>query len=368
MNSEVYTHRLVRCRSLLEQTGVDLLALTPGSNMIYMTGFAEEPGERLLTYLLPREGEPILLVPELYVEQVANATGIDDLRSWKDSENSLKALELAVDELVGEKGRVALDTRMWARFVLMFREVLPTSEFVDASLIMGELRIIKGKEEIETMQRGFKATDRAMGMVIDTLREGISERELAEIIRSSLMRCGADATPFIPIASSGPNGSQPHYRFGDRRLRPGDAVVLDFGGVFGGYCTDITRTAFLAPVGEEQKRVYELVLESNEAAFEAAVAETPAEEVDRAARRIIEEGGYGGKFIHRTGHGIGLEVHEEPYIVAGNGRPIENGMTFSIEPGIYLPGKFGVRIENIVYVADGKAVRFDEYTREMQVI
>ncbi len=363
----MYDGRLARCRSLMKMAGVDLLALTPGPNMTYMTGFMEEPGERLLTSLIPREGEPLFLVPELYEEQVAGSTWIDSLRVWKDSGDPMKELATAVAGLVAG-GKVALDTRMWARFVFMFQQIVPASQLVDASMIMDELRVVKGEEEIETMRRGTKATDRAMEMVIDALKTGMSEREVAEVIRSSLMRCGADAPSFMPIASSGPNGSQPHYRFGDRRLRNGDSVVLDFGGLFSGYYTDVTRTVFLGGVEREQERVYNLVKEANEAAVAAAKAGTPAQEVDRAARLIIEEGGYGNSFIHRTGHGIGLEVHEEPYIVDGNRRPLEDGMTFSVEPGIYLPGRFGVRIENIVQVEGGRARRFDQYTRDLQVI
>ncbi|MEE9173376.1 MAG: M24 family metallopeptidase, partial [Thermoplasmata archaeon] len=187
-------------------------------------------------------------------------------------------------------------------------------------------------------------------------------------IRNALMAAGADAASFRPIAASGPNGSQPHYRFGDRVLRRGDAVVLDFGGMFAGYYTDITRTVFLGKADDTQRKVYELVKEANERAVDAARAGTPAEEVDREARKVITDGGYGDYFIHRTGHGIGLEVHEEPYIVEGSKRPLEEGMAFSVEPGIYLPDRFGVRIENIVLVQDGRARRLDRYPRDLQVI
>ncbi len=346
---------------------MDLLALTPGPNMTYMTGFTEEPGERLLTALLPLEGEPVFIVPELYEEQVASSTWVADRRVWKDSEGPMKTLRDAIGGLEGV-GRVALDTKMWARFVLMFREVLHASAFVDASLIMDELRVVKGTEEIETMRGGFRATDKAMEMVVNALKEGMTEKEVAATIQSSLMSCGADALSFMPIASSGPNGSKPHYRYGDRRLRRGDSIVLDFGGMFSGYYTDITRTVFLGQVDGEQERVYSLVHEANEVGVETAKAGTAAEVVDQKARQVIALGGYGERFIHRTGHGIGLEVHEEPYIVAGNRRSLQEGMTFSVEPGIYLPGKFGVRIENIVQIADGKARRLDEYTRELQVI
>lgn len=368
MERRVYLKRWRRCRELLGETGVDLMVLTPGPNMTYMTGFREEPGERLLTALLPLEGDPLFIVPELYEEQVARASWIEDMRVWRDAEDPLRLLSETLKELDDGVKKVALDTRMWARFVLMFREALPRAAFADACIVMDELRIVKGEEEIEAMRRGFRATDKAMEMVVSSLKEGMTERQAASLIQSAVMERGADATSFMPIASSGPNGSQPHYRYGDRRLRRGDAVVLDFGGVFGGYYTDITRTVFLGFANDEQREVYDLVREANEAAVEAATSGTPAEAVDQAARKTIADGGYGDRFIHRTGHGIGLEVHEEPYIVQGNRRPLENGMTFSVEPGIYLAGRFGVRIENIVYMHSGKAKRFDEYTRDLQVI
>ncbi len=363
MDPQVYRARLRRCQVLMQEAQVELMALTPGPNMTYMTGFREEPGERLLTALVPMEGEPIFVVPELYRDQVDDATWIRNLVVWKDSEDPRAALSGALEDL--STSRVALDTRMWALFVLMFHRLLPSAEFVDAASTMRELRIIKGREEQEILRNAFKATDRAIGMVIETLREGMSERGVAGVIRSSLYECGADATSFVPIAASGPNGAQPHYRFGDRRLQRGDSLVLDFGGVYDGYYTDVTRTVFVGPVSREQAGVYDIVRQANDVAVETATSGTAAEKVDEAARQIIAEAGYGEWFIHRTGHGIGLEGHEDPYIVAGNRRPLRDGMAFSVEPGIYLPGKFGVRIENVVLMEGGKANRLDEYTRDL---
>ncbi|MFQ6012319.1 MAG: M24 family metallopeptidase [Thermoplasmata archaeon] len=362
-----YPRRWKRCRAFMEAQDIDLLALTPGPNMTYMTGFLETPGERLLTALLPRDGEPTMVVPALYEEQVSREGWIRDVRAWHDGEDPGALLREALANASGG-ANVALDSRMWARFVLMFRDLLPGARFQDAECLMQELRIVKGPEEIALLRRGHESTDRAMEAVVHSLEEGQAERKVANRIRNALMAAGADAASFRPIAASGPNGSQPHYRYGDRRLRRGDAVVLDFGGLFGGYYTDITRTVFLGRPDDTQRRAYELVREANERAVDAARVDTPAEDVDRAARRVIVEGGYGDRFLHRTGHGIGLEVHEEPYIVEGNGRLLEDGMAFSVEPGIYLPGRFGVRIENVVLVQEGRARRLDRYTRDLQVI
>ncbi len=362
-----YAGRWKRCRAFMENQDIDLLALTPGPNMTYMTGFLETPGERLLTALFPRDGEPRMVVPALYEEQVRREGWIGDVHAWKDGDDQAAFL---LEQLSDTSGlvNVALDTRMWARFVLMFHQALPGVAFEDAEGLMQELRIVKGPEEISILRRAHEATDRAMEAVMDSLEEGQVERDVANTIRNALMDAGADAASFRPIAASGPNGSQPHYRFGDRALRRGDALVLDFGGMFAGYYTDVARTVFLGKADDTQRKVYELVKEANEKAVDAARAGTPAEEVDREARKVITDGGYGGQFIHRTGHGIGLEVHEEPYIVEGNKRPLEEGMAFSVEPGIYLPDRFGVRIENIVLVENGRARRLDQYSRDLHII
>lgn len=362
-----YARRWKRCRAFMEEQAIDLLALTPGPNMTYMTGFLETPGERLLTALFLRDGDPRMVVPALYEEQVGREGWIEDVRAWKDGDDQAAFLKEALADATGVES-VALDPRMWARFVLMFRGALPGTVFRDAETLMQELRIVKGPEEAAILRRAHEATDRAMEMVVNSLKAGQREREVANAIRNALMAAGADAASFRPIAASGPNGAQPHYRFGDRKLRRGDPVVLDFGGMFAGYYTDVTRTVFLERADDEQRSVYELVREANERAVDAARAGTPAEMVDRAAREVIVAGGHGDAFIHRTGHGIGLEVHEEPYIVEGNGRPLEEGMAFSVEPGIYLPGRFGVRIENIVLMGNGRAQRLDRFPRDLLVI
>ncbi|MEE9268074.1 MAG: aminopeptidase P family N-terminal domain-containing protein, partial [Thermoplasmata archaeon] len=215
-----YPGRWKRCRAFMEAQNIDLLALTPGPNMTYMTGFLETPGERLLTALFPRDGEPRMVVPALYEEQVHREGWIGDVRVWKDGDDQAAFLLEQMSDASGLVN-VALDTRMWARFVLMFRRVLPGALFQDAEGLMQELRIVKDPEEISILRRAHEATDRAMAVVVDSLEEGQVERDVANTIRNALMAAGADAASFRPIAASGPNGSQPHYRFGDRVLRRG---------------------------------------------------------------------------------------------------------------------------------------------------
>lgn len=363
-----FRRRVAKARRAMTRWGIDLLALFPGPNMAYLTGFREEPGERLLLTLIPREGDPLFIVPKLYEAHVATSTWVKDLRPWNDGEDPGPLLRGHLRELGAHRGTIAVDPRMWSRFLLMFQAAAPGARLRDAAQVMDGLRVVKDPDEIAIMERGFRATDRVMKAAIDSLRPGIREREVAATIASAFLEEGADMTSFDPIVGSGPNGALPHHRAGERRLRRGDAVVLDLGGQFQGYCTDISRTAFLGVTSASQERIYDLVKRAQEAAFRIVRPGVPAQRVDREARAVIAEAGYGDHFTHRTGHGIGLEVHEEPYIVEGNATPLRAAMCFSDEPGIYLPGEFGVRIEDIVVVEKGGGRRLSRFPRDPMVV
>ncbi len=366
-SSQPYRSRLTRARRLMETKGIGLLALFPGVNMAYMTGFREEPGERLLLCLIPGAGEPLFIVPRLYEEHVVQTTWVEDLRSWNDGEDPAHLLGRALRDLGARRADIAVDSRLWARFFLMFLRAAPLAKYRDASEIMEELRVVKEPKEVEAMRRGFRATDAVMAAAIEAVGPGRTEAEVATVITREFLSRGAERPSFDPIVGSGPNGALPHHRAGERRMRKGDGVVLDLGGLFGGYCTDMTRTVFVGKPTVAQGRVYGIVACANEAGFAAVRPGVEAQAVDRAARSVIEDEGLGPYFTHRTGHGIGLEVHEEPYIVAGNRRRLEAGMTFSVEPGVYLPGKFGVRIEDIV-LARARPQRLDRHPRKLQVV
>jgi Xaa-Pro aminopeptidase len=217
------------------------------------------------------------------------------------------------------------------------------------------------------LSRAARGADAAFHSVIGRRMEGLREEEIAASLADLLREGGHEIVTFT-IVASGPNGASPHHEPGGRPIREGDAVVLDFGGKVGGYCSDISRTVCVGRSPERFVEVYEVVREAQEAAFQAVRPGVPAEEVDRAARDVIERAGYGDRFIHRTGHGIGLELHENPYIVRGNAEPLRAGMCFSIEPGIYLDGEFGVRIEDIVTVTDDGASRLNRATRELETV
>jgi Xaa-Pro dipeptidase len=230
--------------------------------------------------------------------------------------------------------------------------------------VMNLLRIKKTSEEIALMARSAEIADVAFTETVKECREGMTEHEVAAKIVGEMRRLGADSVPFEPITGSGPNGALPHFRSSDRKLQKGDLVVLDYGCVYRGYFSDITRTIAVGDCDNERRKVYSIVRSAQEKAYQVAVEGIEAQSVDKEAREIIATAGYGQFFVHRTGHGIGLEVHEEPCLVAGNSMKLDEGMAFSIEPGIYLPGKFGVRIEDVVVIQAGRAQRLNKCTRE----
>jgi D-alanyl-D-alanine dipeptidase len=239
--------------------------------------------------------------------------------------------------------------------------------FVAAGRALPLLRAVKDEDEIGRLRAAAEGADAVFAQVVATPFEGRREMDVAADLDRLLREHGHDRVDFT-IVGSGPNSASPHHHSGERVIARGDSVVMDFGGVANGYCSDITRTAFVGEPTEEQRRIYDTVHDAQQAAFDAVRPGVPAQEVDRAARAVISDAGYGPFFVHRTGHGIGIEIHEPPYIVEGNEILLQPGMTFSDEPGIYLPGKFGVRIEDQVVVTEDGAERLNEATRELTVV
>jgi len=368
LEMEPFQGRYAKCREIMAQRELDCVIVFPGTNMYYLTGFMEDPLERLLVAILPRASEPVFIVPELYEKQVKTSTWITDVRAWKDTENPGKLLNEVLRSLSLVEGKIALDTRMWTRFFLMFLKGAPKASYSDASEVIDGLRAVKSKEEIKIMEDSASIADRVIKKVIDRCVIGSREKEIASSIELEFRKRGVESIPFRPIVASGPNGAFPHHKPGDRRFKRGDSVVLDLGAAYKGYCSDLTRTIFIERCGSKEREVYEIVRQAQQLAFESIAESVNAQIVDRAARTHIASKGYGDKFIHRTGHGIGLDVHEAPYIWEGNAEILKSGMTFSVEPGIYLPDRFGVRIEDIVVVEGTKARRLNKVSRELAVI
>jgi len=351
-NTEEHTARVERLQEEMTTAGVDLVAIAPTSNMRYLLGFSPLADERFCAVLVtPRESR--LVVPDLNAEQIETRTGVEGIR-WTDEEGPEDALAKGLGELhVEGPDLLAVDAEMRADALLLLQKVAGPERSITATDLMSTLRTIKSEHEIEALARAAEQADRAMLAGVAACRPGATERGVAQTIARSFREDGADTVEFTLVAS-GPHGAFPHHEAGDRRLEVGDTIVIDIGASLDGYKSDITRMVHLGEPSADVRAVYETVLKANRRGRAAATAGARACDVDRAARSVIEEAGYGPYFVHRTGHGLGMDVHEAPWISADTTTVLEPGMVFSVEPGIYLPGRFGVRIEDIVAVTDGE--------------
>ncbi|MFC5366597.1 M24 family metallopeptidase [Salinirubrum litoreum] len=357
------------CQEHLREGPADAVICFPSTNLQYLTGFVEEPGERHLLLFVPESGDPVFLVPDLYEHQVRDDSWIGDVRTWTDGDDPRESVGTIAADLGLTGGHLLVDDTMWARFTQDLRAVLPEATFGLASEVLADLRVRKDDAEIDALRRAGAVADRVMAALRDLGGEavGLTEADLAREIERRLTDAGGEGVSFEPVVGSGPNGAKPHHRHGDRIIDAGDPVVLDFGTRVDGYPSDQTRTVvFDGEPPEHFAEVHRVVREAQQAAVDAVQPGVTAESVDAAAREVIESAGYGEQFVHRTGHGVGLDVHEEPYIVAGNDRELDAGMVFSVEPGVYLPDEFGVRIEDLVVVTDDGCERLNDAERDWQ--
>ncbi|MER7865135.1 Xaa-Pro peptidase family protein [Amycolatopsis japonica] len=344
--------RLDRARAAAAAADTDALLIAPGSDLRYLIGQAGGSFERLTTLVIPADGVPALVLPKLeapgYADVPADELGIE-IVTWVDGDN---AYELVADRL-GKPGRVAVSDFTPALHVLAFRGALGDAEQTLAGPIVRELRMRKDAAEIQALRDAGAAIDRVHARVHEWLRPGRTEAEVGADITAAIVEEGHTHADFV-IVGSGPNGASPHHDVSERVIERGDVVVVDIGGpIAEGYNSDSTRTyAVGEPRDADVAETYAVLQRAQKAAVDAVRPGATAESIDAAAREIIAEAGYGEYFIHRTGHGIGLDVHEEPYIIKGNALPLEPGMAFSVEPGIYQPGRWGARIEDIVVVTE----------------
>ncbi len=350
--------RIARLRAAMESEGVEAVLLSAGADLSYFTGYAVTSLERPTVAVVRLEHPLVLWVPALEEPRVTVIPDLFELRPWADGEDpiGLVAAELA------EVRRLALTDQTWASAVLALQAALPGARFRAAGLLTGSIRMVKDQAELTALRRAGAAADRVVEHLAATRFSQRRERDLAAEIADLLVLEGHQTADFT-IVASGPNSASPHHEAGERVMERGDVVVVDFGGRLNGYSSDTTRTFVVGRPSPEVEEVFELVGRAQQAGVEAVRPGVPAESVDRAARAVIEAGGRGDRFLHRTGHGIGLEVHEHPYLVAGNRQALEPGMTFSVEPGVYLPGRFGVRIEDIVTVTSSGVERLNRSPR-----
>ena len=321
------------------------MLLSVGADLPYFTGYTAMPLERLTMLVLPLGSEPTLVVPLLEAPRVE--PGPFRLKPWGETDDPVAI----VGDLCRRAESVAIGDQTWSVFLLGLQADLDKATFASATPITRSLRSKKDPLEIEYLRTAGAGVDRVVARLATEQFSGRTEREMARVVTQMTLEEDHDQALFW-IVASGPNSASPHHEPTDRIIELGDLVVVDFGGKHRGYSSDCTRTFVVGPAGSEQSEIHRVVRDAQQAATEAVAPGISAEEVDRVARRTIVEAGYGDFFIHRTGHGIGLEVHEHPYLVEGNSEKLESGMCFSIEPGIYLEGRFGVRIEDIVTVTD----------------
>jgi Xaa-Pro aminopeptidase len=366
--------RLARAAAAARQAGLAALLLTPGPDLRYLTGYDAPQLERLTCLAVPAAsgdragegGQPFLVVPrlELPAAQASPAGGLGvEMIPWDETDDpyALVAERLGA---AGRDGPVGLSDRMWALMVLRLRDALPGARQDLASAALRELRIRKTPAEVAALRAAGEAIDRVHARVPGWLRAGRTERQVAADIADAIIEEGHARVDFT-IVGSGPNAASPHHEVSDRALQPGDAVVVDIGGTMpSGYCSDCTRTYVIGAPPPEFAAYYQVLRDAQQAAYAAVRPGVTAEAIDAAAREPITAAGYGEYFVHRTGHGIGLEPHEDPYIVSGNAEPLRPGMAFSIEPGIY-PGPHGARIEDIVVCTEQGCERLNNISHEL---
>jgi Xaa-Pro aminopeptidase len=360
--------RLELVREAVRVAGLDAVLLTPGPDLRYVTGYDAKQLERLTCLAVPADGDPALFVPRLELPAAqaspAGSLGVQ-IVPWAETGPNSDPFAL-VAGMLGGVSAVGLSDRMWALFVLRFRDVLPSARLALASGALRPLRIKKTPAEVAALREAGAAIDRVHERVPGWLRAGRTEREVGADITEAILAEGHASVDFV-IVASGPNAASPHHEVSDRLLTAGDAVVVDIGGTMpSGYCSDSTRTYAIGEPPAEFSAYYKVLYDAQEAACAAVRPGVTAESVDAAAREPITAAGYGEAFFHRTGHGIGLECHEDPYIVAGNEEALEPGMAFSVEPGIY-PGSHGARIEDIVVCTAGGCERLNNSPRELIV-
>lgn len=361
-----YRSRMRRAARAAEDAGLAGLLVAPGPDLVWLTGYAPTAVTERLTLLVLAAGQdPVLVVPALEAPDAAHAAGTPalTLSDWTDGKDPYAVTAALLDGA----GRFGVSDNTWALHLLALQQTLPGTSYVSLTQGLPMLRAVKDTAELARLAAAGAAADATYEEIRKVPFGGRRESDVAGDLADLLRRFGHSQVDFT-IVASGPNGANPHHEAGDRVIERGDMVVLDFGGLLHGYGSDTSRTVHVGEPDAEQRRVHDIVREAQEAGFRAVRPGVACQEVDRAARAVITEAGYGEYFIHRTGHGIGVTTHEPPYMIEGEERPLVPGMCFSVEPGVYLPGRFGVRIEDIVTVTDDGGRRLNNTTREMVIV
>ncbi|MGB9693359.1 MAG: M24 family metallopeptidase [Fervidobacterium sp.] len=364
----IYTKRVEKLKKIGRNAGINAFLVNSEKNMRYFAGFSVLSLERFAGIIIPVENQtPILVVSRLEAEKAKEYSAFKEIRSYDDSENPAILVKQIIKEQNLEKAIFGVEWNFQFKFYKMLIECSPNIKIEDASNLFSQLRIIKSIEELEKMKRAANIVADGIKAGIESIQPGVSELSISFEIEKTIKQSGGESVPFC-LVLSGSNSALPHGETSNRKIDKKDVVLIDVGAVYEGYYADLTRTVFVREATKIQRKIYETVLKAQEAAIKAVKPEVKAEQVDMAARKIIEDSGYGEYFTHRTGHGLGLEVHEEPYIAPGNKTVLKRGMTFTIEPGIYFPRKFGVRIEDDIAVSKTRGELLRNLRKEILII
>ena len=375
--AERYTARIRRFQELVDGGGLTAALIGVGPDLEYLTGYRAMPLERLTMLAVVAGRPPLVVVPRL--EEPAARAGLEtpiEVATWMETEDPHGLVADAVRRAGPREGKgaqVAVSDRLWAYHLRRLQAALPDVIWTSATDALRELRMIKDPDEIELLRQAGAAADRVVAQIAAGRLVGRTEADFADEVRERLRTEGHEIAQFA-IVASGPNSASPHHEASDRVIQAGEPIVLDIGGTFGGYNSDTTRTLWVTGPDrangptEEFRHLFGVLLAAQAAASRAVRPGVAAEAIDRTARDIIDGEGYGENFFHRTGHGIGLEGHEEPYLVAGNAEALSEGTAFSVEPGIYLPGRYGARIEDIVVCGPDGAIVLNNEARELRVV
>jgi Xaa-Pro aminopeptidase len=361
-----FERRMQRAVGEAAAAGLTGVLVTPGPDLVYFTGYQPTAiTERITMLVLQTAREPSLVVPVLERPDAEEAPGVaaTTLTDWTDGSDPYTATAALLDPA----GRYAISDSAWAMHLLGLQQHLPQSSYTSMTETLPMLRATKGEDELARLASAGAAADATFEEIVKVRFAGRTERELGDDLARLLRAHGHSQVDFT-VVGSGPNGANPHHEVSERVIEDGDMVVLDFGGLKDGYGSDTTRTVHVGEPTSEERTVFEVVREAQQTAFDAVRPGITCQDIDRAARKLITDAGYGDQFIHRTGHGIGLTTHEPPYMVEGETRELVPGMCFSIEPGIYLAGRFGVRIEDIVTVTETGGRRLNNTNHEMHIV
>ena len=367
MDEAVYFNRMQKIREAMAKARIDVFLVSPSSNLFYLTGYGSKGDERLFLLVLPLEGEPFILANLLYKEEVKSLP-IKESVFWKDGEDPFGLLKNEIEKRNIRVNTAALEPQIPALFSLPIGQTFMDTHFVLGSSLTETLRQFKDPAELDLIRRACRESDRALAAVIDkgSYWIGKTEADFGEELSAELRRGGVIS--FGASAAVGANAAIPHHGIGKTAIEKGKCLLIDFWGRLEGYYTDCTRTFHFGKPTSEFEKIYAIVLEAHLAAEAKARLGNTLGDIDRAARSVIEKNGYGDYFTHRTGHGLGIDVHEGASVNNGVEIPVEQGMVFSIEPGIYFPGRFGVRIENLVVIGEKGAEPLHAYPRELKVI